>query len=184
MVNTHIGLLRGINVGGHHKIPMAGLRSLCESLGWSDVRTYIQSGNLVFRSPDEPWRLESELECAVAKQFGFEVPVIVRPAARWKKILEGNPFTEASRLEPQRVMVGVAKAAPAAGAAIAVQEHAAHEERIRLVDNALWIHFPLGSGRSKITPALLDRLAGSPVTLRNWRTAMKLRELSREIAFT
>jgi uncharacterized protein (DUF1697 family) len=163
---------------------MAELKALCEKLGWSDVHSYIQSGNLVFRSPDEPWRLESELESALKKQFGFEVPVIVRPAIRWRQLLEGNPFGEASDKEPQLVMLGLAKAAPAAGAASALQERATSDERVRMVDNALWIHFPRGSGRSKITPALLDRLAGSPVTLRNWRTAMKLRELAREIALT
>ncbi len=184
MVKTQIALLRGINVGGHHKVPMAELRALCESIGWKDVKSYIQSGNLIFQSTREHWRLESELEQAIQEHFSFDIPVIIRTGARWQELLAGNPFSDVSRTEPNRVMLGLAKSAPAAGAAVALQEYATSGERIRVVDNALWMHFPNGSGRSKVTPALLDRLAGSPVTTRNWRTALKIKLLARDSALS
>jgi uncharacterized protein (DUF1697 family) len=175
---TYIALLRGINVGGHNPVPMAELRPLCESLGWHDVRTYIQSGNVVLRSDADAARLEQELEAAIAGRFDLVIPVIVRAATWWSRALTRNPHTDAAHAEPNRVMLAVPKYAPREGAGAALQERAQHGERVVQVEDALWIHFPEGAGRSKITPALLDRLVGSPVTMRNWRTAVELRRMA------
>jgi uncharacterized protein (DUF1697 family) len=178
-LSTFIALLRGINVGGHNKIPMAGLRELAGALGWSGVRTYIQSGNVIFEADGPAARLEEALQEGIGARFGLDVPVIVRAAAEWPVYVAGNPYPEASTAEPNRVMLGLSKAAPAPGAAAGLRERAADGERVEQVGDALWLHFPGGSGRSKITPALLDRLAGSPVTMRNWRTVLELDALAR-----
>lgn len=174
----HVALLRGINVGGRNRVPMAELRALCGELGWADVETYIQSGNLVFSSGDGPARLEAELERAIERRFGLAIPVLVRTAAQWAAYAASNPFPEATEAEPNLVMLALSKAAPAPDAVAALQPRAADGERIVRTGDALWIYFAGGAGRSKLTPAVLDRLVGSPVTTRNWRTVVRLAELA------
>jgi uncharacterized protein (DUF1697 family) len=174
---AHIALLRGINVGGHNKIPMAELRSLCGDLGWGDVRSYIQSGNLVFRADGAVAALEELLEGAIERRFGLAIPVIIRSAAAWPGYLSGNPFPEASQREPNLVMLALSKAPPRPDAVAALQERASGGERVEQVGDALWMHFDGGVARSKLSPAVFDRLVGSPVTTRNWRTVLELNEL-------
>jgi uncharacterized protein (DUF1697 family) len=168
-----VALLRAVNVGAR-KVPMAELRALCEELGWKGVRTYIQSGNIVFGANGKPDTLEALLEKALAAKLGFEVPVMVRSASAWKAHSEANPFQEASENEPNRVLVGLSKHAPKAGAAEAIEAKARAGERVVEAGGALWFHYPAGVGTSKLTPALIDRAAGSPVTARNWRTMTTL----------
>lgn len=174
---TFIALLRGINVGSSKRIPMADLRALCTGLGWRDVRTYIQSGNVIFSADAEPPALEGGLERALEEQFDMRVPVVVRSARRWSDYVRSNPFPEASRAMPNLVMLALSKSPPQASAVELIRERAT-VERVERAEDALWIHFAAGSGRSKVTPALLDRSAGSPVTTRNWRTVMKLAQLA------
>ncbi len=173
-----IALLRGINVGGRNQISMPDLRALCAELGWVDVLSYINSGNLVFRADSAPAELEAGLERAIAGRFGLAIPVLVRSAASWAGYLQGNPFPEESVREPNLVMLGLAKAPPVEDAARELQRRALAGERVLQVGDALWIHYPGGAGRSKISPALLDRLAGSPVTTRNWRTVLEIHKLA------
>lgn len=177
---THIALLRGINVTGRNKVPMAELRSLCEELGWTGVRTYIQSGNVVFTAAGPRAELETSLERAIEARFGLAIPVIVRAAKDWPGYVAGNPFPEASRTEANRVLLALSRATPAPDAADRLRERAAHGERIERVDDALWVHYPSGVGKSKLSPALFDRLVGSPVTARNWRTVLRIDAMARE----
>ena len=174
---TWIALLRGINVGGHNKIPMAELREVCETIGCRAVQSYIQSGNLVFVSALAQAGMEEALETAILKHFELEIPVIVRSASQWASYLDDNPFPAASRDSPNLVTLALSKSAPLPGAADALQERACDGERVQLLGEALWIHLPAGSARSKLTPSVLDRAAGSPVTTRNWRTVQKLARL-------
>jgi uncharacterized protein (DUF1697 family) len=179
---THIALLRGINVGGGNRVPMAELRSMCGDLGWRGVRTYIQSGNVIFEAAGPRSSLESSLEEAIERQLGLSIPVVVRTAATWPGYVAGNPYPEASRAEPNLVMLALSKAPPAPGAVDGLLERAAKGERITLVGEALWIHYGGGVARSRLSPALFDRLVGSPVTARNWRTVLKLDALARAAA--
>ena len=173
-----IGLLRGVNVGGRGRVPMAELRALCAGLGWRDVATYIQSGNLVFAAEGKAAALEAELETALAERMRVETAVLVRSAAGWKRLIALNPFDKASGKEPNRVLLGLSKAGLRPGAAAALQAKAAGGERVEAAGGALWFHYPEGVGRSKLSPSLIDRLAGSPVTARNWRTVVKLGEMA------
>ena len=120
-----IALLRGINVGGRGMVPMAELRALCDGLGWRNVATYIQSGNVVFDASGETAALEKGLEAALGAKFAFAPAVIVRTASAWKACVAGNPFAAESAKEPNRVQLGLAKARPRAGAAEALEERAA-----------------------------------------------------------
>jgi uncharacterized protein (DUF1697 family) len=178
-MSTHIALLRGINVSGRNRIPMPELQALCRELGWAEVQTYIQSGNVTFQAEDAPDALEAELERGIERHFGLRIPVLVRAGAAWPAYVRGNPFPEASEREPNLVMLALTKAAPREDAAERLQDRAADGERVVQVGDALWIHFAGGAARSKLSPALLDRLAGSSVTTRNWRTVLKLDELVR-----
>jgi uncharacterized protein (DUF1697 family) len=175
---TFIALLRGINVSGRNKIPMPELRALCEGLDWGAVQTYIQSGNLLFHADAAPEALEAELERAITGRFGLTIPVIVRAAAAWPDYVANNPFPEASEREPNLVMLALAKAEPKADAVERLRERATSGEHIERAGDAIWVHYPQGAGTSKLSPALFDRLVGSPVTARNWRTVLKISELS------
>ncbi len=172
-----IALLRAVNVGGR-KLPMAELRTLCGELGWTDVETYIQSGNVVFTAPGTGGEIERELEEAIEARFGMDVPVMVRTASQWAAYVAANPFPEAAEVEPNRLMLLVSKTAPDEHAADKLMERAQGGESVRAASGALWFHFPEGVGTSKLTPAAIDRIAGSPSTSRNWRTVLKLREMA------
>lgn len=178
MPDQFIALLRGINVGGQNRIAMPDLRALCAGLGWAGAETYIQSGNVVFAADAPAAQLEADLERAVAQRFGLAIAVIVRRADAWPAYVAGNPFPGPSRDEPNLVMLALSKAPPQPGAVEELRARAANGEQLAQVGDALWIHFAGGAGRSKLAPALLDRLVGSPVTARNWRTVLKLAELS------
>jgi uncharacterized protein (DUF1697 family) len=173
-----IALLRGINVGGRNKVPMAALRALCEGLGWDQVQTFIQSGNVVFEAGGRAGKLETALERALDARFGFIPAVLVRDAKAWRDLLAANPFTVEAEEEPAKVMVGISKGALATGAAATIEGKGAAGERVREAGGALWFHYPDGAGRSKIGPAAVDKAAGSPVTARNLRTALALRDLT------
>lgn len=173
-----IGLLRGVNVGGRSRVAMAELRALCAGFGWREVETYIQSGNLVFAAEETAAALETRLEKGLAERMGVTTAVLVRSAAEWRRLIDSNPFAEASKNEPNRVLLGLSKAGLQPGAAAALQATAADGERVEAGGGALWFHYPAGAGRSKLSPSLIDRLAGSPVTARNWRTVLKLAEMA------
>ncbi len=173
-----IALLRGINASGHNKVPMTELRSLCLELGWGDVQTYIQSGNLVFTANTNAAKLEEELEGAITRRFGLAISIIVREAGDWPAYVRGNPFPDASASAPKSVMLALGKAPPKEDAVDKLRERASNGERIEQVEDALWFHFAQGVANSKLSPALLDRLVGSPVTTRNWNTVLKLQEMA------
>jgi uncharacterized protein (DUF1697 family) len=172
-----IALLRAVNVGGR-KLPMAELRALCADLGWKDVETYIQSGNLVFSAPGKPEALEAQLEKAIEDRFGLDVPVIVRTAAQWAHYVAANPFPEVAEGEPNRLQLLVSKRPPDGEAAAKLTARARAGEIVEAAGGALWFHFPEGVGTSKLTPAAIDKAAGSPSTGRNWRTVVKLQEMA------
>lgn len=147
---------------------------MCAELGWRQIQTYIQSGNVVFSANGKPAALEAGLERAIENRFGFSISVIVRTAADWAGYLKTNPFPEACEKEPHHVMLCVAKASLKADAVKGLRERAANGEKVAQAGEMIWIHFAGGVARSKLSPSVLDRLAGSPVTARNWLTVLKL----------
>jgi uncharacterized protein (DUF1697 family) len=175
---TFVALLRGINVGGKNKVPMDGLRALCQKLGFSEVRTFIQSGNVLLEGGGQPAEVEARIEAGIARTFRLEIAVVVRTAVRFAAYLDENPFPGPSKEDPSHVLLGLSKARPAKGAAEALRERAAAGERVEAVGDALWFHYPNGIGRSKLTPALIAKLAGSSLTARNVTTVRKLVEMA------
>jgi uncharacterized protein (DUF1697 family) len=168
----HVALLRGINVGGHRKVPMAELREMAEQLGLADVRTYVASGNLVFGSDEKEAALEQRLERAIAQRFGFPVDVIARSAAEWSAYVRANPMAAESRSHPNRVMMVIGKDAPKKADVDALAKRASANERVVLAGNAIWIWFGDGAGRSKLGTG-----PKGVWTNRNWRTVLTLQEM-------
>ncbi len=171
-----VALLRAVNVGGR-KLAMADLRALCAGLGWMDVATYIQSGNVVFTMEAGSDELESALETVIRRQLHLDVPVIVRTAAQWTRLAASNPFAKAVRDEPNRLQMLVSKRPPNSDAVETLMARAQAGERVEAAGGALWLHYPQGVGTSKLTPSLIDKACGSPATGRNYRTVLKLREM-------
>ncbi|MFJ9249827.1 DUF1697 domain-containing protein [Streptomyces sp. NPDC101776] len=179
-MTTYAALLRGINVGGNKKLPMAELRTLLEGLGHDAVRTYLQSGQAVFASGhgDEE-SLAAELAQAIEKRFGFTVDVIVRDHAYLSAIADNCPFP-AAELEAKQLHVTY-YSVPVAEDRFAELDQAAYlPEEFRLGDRALYLHAPDGLGRSKLAVELSrPRLnKGLVATTRNWNTVVKLVELT------
>lgn len=174
MVTTSIALLRGVNVGGNRKVPMAELRALFVDAGFENVTTYIQSGNVVFahrkRSPDA---LEADLEARIQAAVGFDVSVVVRTAHQWDGVVRNNPFPG---VEPTKLHVAFLKSDPAPDWADAIDVAAFAPEELVLVGRDLYLHLPNGMGRAKLPPTL--RALRTPTTARSWQTVMKLQELA------
>ena len=171
-----VALLRAVNVGGR-KLPMADFRRQVAGLGWENVATYIQSGNLVFDADCTPAEAEAALEALIRTHHGYEAPAIVRTRDEWAAYPDGNPFPEVARDKPGYLLMLIAKQKMNGDAAAAIQARATAGEQVREAGEALWIHFPQGSGTSKLTPALIDRAIGSPATSRNYRTVCTLLEM-------
>ncbi|MCA8977553.1 MAG: DUF1697 domain-containing protein [Planctomycetes bacterium] len=174
-----VALLRGINVGGHKRVPMAALRALCGELGWHEVATYIQSGNVVFHERDRPDALAATLSAAIEGRFGFPVPVIVCSGKDWLRFAEDSPFPDAEAERPNLLHLGLAAVAPRKTAPADLLPYCTAGERVAVRGAALWIDYRDGVARSKLTPAVLDRVVGAPVTARNWKTVRAIAAMVR-----
>jgi len=180
MTTTYAALLRGINVGGSRKVPMADLRTLMEGLGHDGVRSYLQSGQAVFTADhgDEE-SLAAELAGAIEERFGFAVDVIVRDHAYLRAVVENCPFP-AAELEAKQLHVTYFSAPVDEDRYAEIDRAAYLPEEFRLGDRALYLYVPDGLGRSKLAEHLSKpRLnKGVIATSRNWNTVVKLVEMT------
>ncbi|TDC53629.1 DUF1697 domain-containing protein [Jiangella ureilytica] len=175
----HIAFLRGINVGGKKKIAMADLRALVEGLGHTDVRTYINSGNVIFTSGTPKAgraELETAIERAVQSQLGMDVAVIVRTRDELAAAVDANPFPAA---EPPRLLLSFLREAPAADSFAAAEKVESGADEFRVDGTTVYLHCPDGIGRSKLAEAL-SRPKTPVGTARNLATVRKLVDLARD----
>ncbi len=170
-----IALLRAINVGGHNKVPMKALVGTFERLGYTDVQTYIQSGNVAFTASGREAEIVSALERAIAEDFGFSVPVIVRTAEQWRLLARNNPYL-AARVDPGQVHIGCLSGVPKAGATLDLARSPG--DGFTLLGRELYLHLPNGVGKSKFTNDYIERQLGVSVTIRNWNTVKQLVAMS------
>ncbi len=185
-MGTFVVLLRGINVGGRNRLPMADLRSALTSAGLADVRTYIQSGNLVLSAPvEEAEVVGAQVRSAVARDFGLDVPAIALRADSFAEVIRANPYPDEP--DPKRVHAIVLAHAPgsdAAAAAAARQAASAAKgsrDTVTIVGRTAYLHTPDGFGTSDLAKALMSGRT-SPLadgTARNWATMTALLEMSR-----
>ena len=177
---TWIALLRGINVSGKNILPMAELRRELEGLGFEDVRTYIQSGNVVFRSgARSAAKLADTIAGAVGESHGFRAPVLVLSAAELASAQRQNPFPKVSAEKALHFLFLFEK--PRRPDLDALNELASGKEEFRLAGRVFYLHAPDGIGRSKLA-ARAEKLLGVEATARNLRTVRKLAELVAEVS--
>lgn len=177
-MSTYIALLRGINVGGHKKVPMADLRALHAGLGHNDVVTYIQSGNVVFDAQVEDLvSLRRGIEEAIVDEFGFEVPIMIRTPMELEGVMASSPY-RASGAEPARLAVAFLAEPPASDRAAAMDPDAFLPDEFRLSGREVFLHCPTGFGRTTLTHAYLERQLGVAATIRGWKTVTKLAALA------
>ena len=172
---THIALLRGINVGGNKLVAMAELRALLSELGLSNPRTMLQSGNVVFDSARKtPAQLERLLESEVERRFKMSVDVFVRTADEWKTVIARNPFKAEAARDPARLLVMFLRDAPSAKHLAVLEAAIVGPETPRAVGSQVYLVYPEGVGRSKLTNVALEKILMTRGSARNWNTVVKL----------
>lgn len=176
---THVALLRGLNVGGKNRLDMKALAAAFEAAGAADVRTYIQSGNVVFRAPAaKVARVGAAAIERLRAEHGLAVPVVLRSAAELSAAVAANPFRASGEADAKAWHVVFLQARPSAAAAAAVDPRRSPGDELRLVGRELFLRCPAGYGQSKFTPAYLDRVLETVVTVRNWATTVALAALA------
>ncbi len=176
--HTYAALLRGINVGGHAKVSMRELAELFGSLGHGEVTTYIQSGNIVFRSATgKRAEVARELEKAIAERFGLNVTVVLRTPSELVSIAAGNPFPGAED-EPSKLHVLFLERPPAAAAIKGLDPDRSPGDLFHAAGREIYLRFATGAGTTKLTLDWFERQLGVKGTARNWNTLLKLIELT------
>ena len=172
---VHVALLRAVNVAGHQPVAMADLRDFLARLGFADVRSLLQSGNLVFRGGARSGAaLERWLEAEAAKRLALETAFFVRTAAEWRSVIAQNPFPVAAERDPARLVVAFLKDAPPATAVKALQAAITGRETVRAKGAHAYIVYPDGQGRSRLTATVIERHLGTRGTARNWNTVLRI----------
>lgn len=171
---VYISLLRGINVGGNKKIRMAELKMLYESLGFTNVQTLLQSGNVVFETDTDFAQLAGQIEAGIVTTFGFESKIILRTCAQLRAVVEENPYTAPQLAEPSKALVTFLAETPAAETIQTLMNDHQGPETLRVIGQEAFVFYPDGAGRSKLTNVFIEKRLKTAGTARNWNTIMKL----------
>lgn len=180
-MKTYISMLRGINVGGHKQIKMEDLRAMYQALGFENVASYVQSGNVVFDSAvAEPAVLAARIEAQIATTLGHDVVVFIRDADDFQRIIAANPFAARQDVNPARLMVAFLNEPLAAAAieALALVVPDESSDEFVVAGKEIYLYFPDGSGRSKLAAAISGKKLRTPSTTRNWNTVSALAEMA------
>lgn len=178
LVAVQIALLRGINLGSRNRVAMPELREHLAQLGYGEVRTVVQSGNLVLESTASAKQLSADLQAAVADRFGVDSPVVVRTARQLAKVVDDNPFPDAAQ-DGKRYQVTFLQSPCPAAAARALGEADVAPERLHVGGREIYVWHVNGIQRSPAAKLLSQELSGV-ATARNWNTVLKLLELTRQ----
>ena len=180
-MTAYVALLRGINIGPHKRMKMERLRATCEALGFKNVRTYIQSGNIVCQAG----KLSSDavarkIEAQVMKDFGFSADVIARTGDEMKQIVMGNPLLKEPGVDTSKLHVVFFSEVPLAAAIKKLEAIVQAPDKVRHRGKEIYFYFPNGVSGSSIWKHNLDRVLGISGTMRNWRTVNTLYEMAAE----
>jgi uncharacterized protein (DUF1697 family) len=177
-MGLHIALLRGINVGGKHILPMKDLCAMFDAAGCERVRSFIQSGNVVFAAtPAVAKTIPAVVGAAIEKRFRFTSPIILRTAKELRTAFESNPLPP---IDPKFMYLGVMAKAPTKAAIASLEPDRFAPDVFVVRGRDVYLRYANGAGRSKLTNAYLDAKLGTPTTMRNWNTIAKLVELTQE----
>ncbi len=174
----HIALLRAINVGGNNKLPMADLVALFRDLHCTEVSSYIQSGNVVYRPPASEERGMGEAVAEeIFRRFGLRVPVVTRTAEEMNSLSQSNPFLVEGE-DGSCLHVAFLKDFPSSSSVASLDPQRSPPDEFRVVGREVYLRFPAGVGRTRLTNEYLDSRLKTVSTLRNWRTVLTLRDMA------
>jgi uncharacterized protein (DUF1697 family) len=177
-MTVQIALLRAVNLAGHGAIAMAKLRAFFAELGFDGAQTLLQSGNVVFSNGAGDAAVEKRLEDEALKRLGLRTAFFIRTAAEWDSLIAENPFSEAAEKDPSHLVLLCLKSPPKKEDVTALQAAIKGPELVRAGSRHLYITYPAGIGRSRLTAAVIDKAVGSAGTGRNWNTVLKLAALA------
>ena len=175
---AHIALLRGVNVGGNARLPMAELKAMFAALGFGGARTLLQTGNVVFEDGGRSAAvLERLLEAETRKCFGLSTDYFLRTAKEWAELIAANPFAKEAKSDPAHLVALFLNAAPTKPAVEALRAAIKGRERVAIGARHLYLVYPDGIGTSKLTVPVIEKALGARGTGRNWNTVLKLQAL-------
>ncbi len=178
-MTTHVALLRAINLGGRNSVSMADLRELVTRLGFGDVQSVLQTGNLVFQDDRRTGaQLERLLETGARKRLKLDTAFFVRTAPEWQVVIARNPFPKEAKRDPARLVVMFLKDAPVAEDVKTLRAAITGREVVRAVGKHLYVFYCDGIGRSRLTNAVIEKHLHTRGTGRNWNTVLKLGALT------
>jgi uncharacterized protein (DUF1697 family) len=158
------------------------LRSVCESIKLRDVQTYIQSGNIVFRTKEtNESKLAARIECAIEAEFGCRPPVILRTTLQWREAIARNPFAARSGIEPSRLLVVFLAGDPGEEAREKARAIPVTPEELHVHERELFIHYPNGMARPKLSMSAVERALKVTGSGRNWNSVLKLLEMAERL---
>src|SRR5579859_722441 len=179
---VYVAMLRGINIGPHKRMKMEKLRASCEGLGFAGVKTYIQSGNVVFKGPKlSPAALSKKVGACILKDFGFSSEVFSRTREEMEAIIDGNPFMKERGIDPSKLHVVFLSEAPSEAALEKLQALTRPPDRAHNSGREIYFYFPNGVSASSLWKHPLDRVTGVAGTMRNWNTVNQLHQMAMEI---
>jgi uncharacterized protein (DUF1697 family) len=174
-----IAMLRAVNLGSHNRIRMDALCALCSSLKFSAPQTYVQSGNVVFRTSERDLsRVAKAMEKRIERDIGFRTDVIVRSEAEMRDVIARNPFAKRRDVESNKLLVLFFGNEPGGDAPEKIRSIKANREELHLDGRELYVYFPDGMGRSKVSTSAIERMLKVPGTGRNWNSVTKLLEMA------
>ena len=177
---TYISLLRGINVSGQKMIKMSELASLYESIGFGNVRTYVQSGNVIFESTiNDPVKIQNKIEKGLEANFGYQVKVIIRTPDEIKEIIKKNPFIKKPGVDIIRLYVSFLSNVPAPALLKDLTVNKKPSEEFKIIGKEVYLYMPEGFGTSKLQIGVFEKKLSTIATARNWKTVNMLYELSK-----
>ena len=171
---TYVALLRGINVGRHRRVSMADVKEAFTAVGAEDVTTYLQSGNVLLRSSLSAAKLAPRLEKELERRLGHDIAVLVRTRADLARLVEKNPFPDEK--DGKKLHVAFLESAPQRTRARRLDPERVAPDAFRVSGREVYLHYPKGYGRSKLTNDYLERQLGVRSTMRNWKTVSALAE--------
>ena len=168
----YIAILRGINVSGSKKLPMAELRELLSTIGLTNVKTYIQSGNAVFTADEKDQvKLGNLISEAIKKQYDYDVPVLVKTIEQWKTAMANNPYADKDISKQAITFLATTPTET-------TFEMNSKDDEFKIINSEVYLYCPNGFGRSKLTNNLFERKLKTQATTRNWKTIYKLLEMA------
>lgn len=177
---TYIAMLRGINVSGQKIIKMERLRASFEGLGFTDVKTYVQSGNVVFKAPKiSADSLAKKIAKEILDEYGFDVSILVRTPAELENVLKHNPLAAEAGAEDAPLYVTFLSGVAPKGGEELLKPLATAAEKFVISGSEIYLHYPKGYAETKLSNAAIEKKLGLRATTRNWRTVNALIEMTR-----